>query len=64
MLELGIGSQNRIIKPVLYQVTHREPQATFITLNLPHEIVVPQEIGAKTVALPGDIAKTIKELNE
>ena len=64
VLELGIGSQNRIIKPVLYQVTHREPQATFITLNLPHEIVVPQEIGQKTITLPGDIAKTLKELSE
>ena len=64
VLELGIGSQNRIIKPVLYQVTHREPDATFITLNLPHEIVVPQEIGQKTITLPGDIAKTLKELSE
>ena len=64
VLELGIGSQNRIIKPVLYQVTHREPQATFITLNLPHEIVVPQEIADKTITLPGDIAKTLKELSE
>ena len=64
VLELGIGSQNRIIKPVLYQVTHREPMATFITLNLPHEIVVPQEIGPKAIALPGDIAKTLKELSE
>ena len=63
VLELGIGSQNRIIKPVLYQVTHREPQATFITLNLPHEIVVPQEIGPKTITLPGDIAKTLEELS-
>ena len=63
VLELGIGSQNRLIKPVLYQVTHREPNATFITLNLPHEIVVPQEIGMKTIALPGDIAKTLNEIS-
>ena len=64
VLELGIGSQIRIIKPVLYQVTKREPMATFITLNLPHEIVVPQEIGAKTIPLPGDIANILKELSE
>ena len=64
VLELGIGSQNRIIKPVLYQVTHREPLATFITLNLPHEIIVPQEIGLKTIPLPGDIAQTLRELSE
>ena len=63
VLELGIGSQNRIIKPVLYQVAHREPQATFITLNLPHEIVVPAEISAKTIALPGDLAATLAELS-
>ena len=56
VLELGIGSQNRIIKPVLYQVTHREPMATFITINLPHEIVVPQEIGPKAIALPCNAA--------
>ena len=64
VLELGIGSQNRIIKPVLYQVTQREPLATFITLNLPHEIVVPQEIGSKTIPLPGDIAHTLSELSQ
>ena len=64
VLELGIGSRNRIIKPVLHLVTLREPQATFITLNLPHEIVVPQEIGPKTISLPGDIATTLKELSE
>ena len=64
VVELGIGSQNRIIKPVLYQVAHREPMATFITLNLPDEIVVPQEIGPKTVPLPGDIAKTLEELSK
>ena len=63
VLELGIGSQNRIIKPVLYQVTLREPEATFITLNLPREIVVPQEIGAKSIALPGDIGQTLKDLS-
>ena len=63
VLELGIGSQNRIIKPVLYQVTHRELLATFITLNLPHEIVVPQEIGPKTITLPGDIAQTLRQLS-
>ena len=64
VLELGIGSQNRLIKPVLHQVTHREPMATFITLNLPHEIVVPQEIGPKTITLPGDIAQTLAALSK
>ena len=63
VLELGIGSQNRIIKPVLHQVTHRELLATFITLNLPHEIVVPAEIGPKTITLPGDIANTLAALS-
>ena len=63
VLELGIGSRNRLIKPVLHQVTHREPFATFITLNLPHEIIVPQEIGPKTITIPGDIAKSLGELS-
>ena len=62
VLELGIGSQNRLIKPVLHQVVHREPMATFLTLNLPREIVVPEEIGPKTITLPGDIATTLAAL--
>lgn len=63
ILELGIGSRNRMIKLPLMQLTARLPHATYITLNLPHEIYVPGEIAAKSIALPGDLAKTLRELN-
>lgn len=64
ILELGIGSRNTLIKQPLMQLTASEPNATYITLNLPHEIYVPEQIAAKSIALPGDIAKTLKELSE
>lgn len=64
ILELGIGSQNRIIKFPLMQLALREPNATYITLNLPHEIFIPQEIESKSIALPGDIADTLRKLTD
>ena len=62
ILELGIGSRNRLIKLPLMQFTLKEPHATYITLNLEHEIYIPEEIAAKSIALPGDIAATLKSL--
>ena len=62
IFELGIGSKNRIIKLPLMQLTMHEPKASYITLNLPHEIFIPQEITSKSIALPGDIAETLREL--
>lgn len=62
ILELGIGSRNRLIKPPLMQLAMKESNATYITLNLLHEIYVPDEIAEKSIALPGDIAETLKKL--
>ncbi|MBD5353565.1 MAG: hypothetical protein HDR85_01460 [Bacteroides sp.] len=62
ILEIGIGSQNRIIKLPLMQLVLREPNATYITLNLPNEIYIPNEIAPKSIALPGDIADTLATL--
>jgi hypothetical protein len=62
ILELGIGIRNRLIKLPLMQLALRETNATYITLNLSHEIYVPDEIAHKSIALPGDIANTLKEL--
>ena len=62
ILELGIGSQNRIIKLPLMQLALREPNATYITLNLPNEIYISNEIAPKSIALPGDIADTLATL--
>ena len=62
ILELGIGSRNRIIKLPLMQLVYRQPKATYITLNLPHEIYIPEEITDKSIALPGDISETLSIL--
>lgn len=62
ILELGIGCNNRIIKPFLFQVAQSEPQSVFIALNMPNEIALPmQEVNA-SLALPGDIAATLRKL--
>lgn len=64
ILELGIGSRNRLIKLPLMQLTLKEPEAKYITLNLPHEIYIPEEISGKSIALPGDIASTLKMMRK
>lgn len=62
ILELGIGSRNRLIKLPLMQLAASEPLATYITLNLPQEIYIPEEIMHKSIGLEGDIAQTLNEL--
>lgn len=62
LLELGIGSRNRIIKQPMMQLVRQEVKAVYITLNLLNEIYIPEEIAHKFVALPGDIAITLNEL--
>lgn len=62
VLELGIGSHNRMIKEPLMQLVAQHPSTTYITLNLPHEIYIPTQIADRSVALAGDIAYTLKHL--
>ena len=64
ILELGIGSRNRLIKLPLMQLAARESQAVYITLNLAQELYVPDEIADKSIGLPGDIAVTLRKLRE
>lgn len=64
ILELGIGSRNRLIKLPLMQLAAREPQATYITLNLAQELYIPDEIAHQSIGLAGDIALTLRELKE
>lgn len=64
ILELGIGSRNRLIKLPLMQLVAREPQATYITLNLAQELYIPDEIAGKSIGLEGDIADTLRNLKE
>ena len=46
------------------QLVEHEPNATYITLNLPHELYIPEEIAGKSIALPGDIAITLNRLRQ
>lgn len=62
ILELGIGRNNRIIKPLLFQVAQSEPQSVFIALNMPNEIALPMQTINAPLALPGDIAVTLRKL--
>ena len=62
ILELGIGRNNRIIKPFLFQVAQSEPQSMFIALNMPNEIALPMQAINAPLALPGDIAITLRKL--
>lgn len=64
ILELGIGSRNRLIKLPLMQLAARETQATYITLNLVQELFIPDEIAGKSIGLPGDIAVTLQKIRE
>ncbi len=64
IIELGIGRRNRLIKLPLMQLAFREPQATYITLNLTQELYIPDEIADKSIGLAGDIAVTLRKLRE
>lgn len=63
-LELGIGSRNRLIKLPMMQLAVREPNASYITLNLPHEIYIPEELSSKSVGISGDIRENLELLNK
>lgn len=62
ILELGIGIRNRLIKQPLMQLAASEPNVIYITLNLPQEIYIPQEIQHQSIGLAGDIAQTLHDL--
>ena len=55
------------LKPVSYthlmQLAYHEPNAKYITLKLPQELYIPEEIAEKSVGIAGDIAQSLKELN-
>ena len=46
------------------QLVYSQSKATYLTLNLPHEIYIPEEIADKSIALPGDISETIIKINK
>ena len=44
------------------QLAAREPQATYIMLNLAQELYIPNEIAYTSIGLDGDIAVTLQKL--
>lgn len=45
------------------QLAASEPNATYITLNLAQELYVPPILTTRSIALEGDIATTLREMN-
>ena len=64
VLELGIGSQNRMIKEPLMRLVAQHESMSYITLNLPHEIFILPQIADRSTALAGDISDTLKQLSQ
>lgn len=64
VLELGIGKGNRLIKQPVMEMVESHPAWRYITLNMPAEILVPDSIADRSLALPGDIAATFAALRE
>ncbi len=62
VLELGIGMRNQMIKKPLMDMVAAYSEWRYITLNMPREIFVPAAIADRSLALPGDIAKTFEQL--
>jgi len=59
-LEIGVGwNTPSLIKFPFWQRTYANTSATFATLN--QEPEVPQQIEQRSIAVPGDIASSIKE---
>ncbi|MCH3921577.1 hypothetical protein [Limosilactobacillus sp.] len=61
-LELGIGAANQLIKQPLMEMVAAHPRWHYLTLNLPTEINIPAGIADRSLALPGDLKKTLTKL--
>lgn len=64
VLELGIGSRNRLIKQPMMQLVAQNRKMKYITLNMENELFVPNEIQPRSIALAGDLAVTLQKLVE
>ena len=62
VFELGIGMRNQLIKKPLMDMAAAYPSWKYITLNMPQEIAVPENLKNKAIALPGNIADTFADL--
>ncbi len=59
ILELGIGWRNQLIKEPLMNLAAREPQASYITVNL-GEVFIPDAIRKKSIGVNDGIAATLE----
>ncbi|UTR15279.1 hypothetical protein MM221_01390 [Salipaludibacillus sp. LMS25] len=62
LLELGVGARNQLIKAPFMNLTNREENATYITLNKGRELYIPDVISAKSIGIDGDIAEVLQQL--
>ncbi len=61
-LELGVGSNTPgIIKYPFWQMTHDNPNAAYICINL-SEAYIPAEIGKQSICIDNDIGEVLKQL--
>ena len=63
ILELGIGWRNRLIKAPLMRLTAREPQATYVTINL-GEVYIAPDIQEKSFGLDGPLSEVLSALRK
>lgn len=61
-LELGIGRQNQMLKAPLMAIVGQLPTWTYVTLNLPQELMVNSAIKQRSVAIGGDITTSLTKL--
>ena len=62
-LELGIGSGNQLIKEPLMRLCATLPNSFYLSFNLPEEIFLPRYIADRSLAVTGDLARTLQALN-
>ena len=62
VLELGIGKRNQMIKAPLMQLVADNAGYSYITMNLPQEIFIPESIQTRSTALCGNIADIFQVL--
>lgn len=62
VFELGIGRTNRLIKKPVMEMVECIPDWKYITLNMPHELFIPQGAEERTLKIAGDIVTSFCEI--
>lgn len=63
VLELGIGPRNQLIKAPLMRLVAKEPNATYVTINL-GELYIADNIKERSFGLDGYLAEILAQLKE